>query len=274
MGRDDLIDAYLETVRGMLQHRPDAEKVLLEMEDHLLESAERSQLAGSRDSARESLAAFGSPAAVSRSLLLTSEGGFAVPTRVTRLAGGLGVGAALLWAVSAGAGALAMGGFTDFSPVLYGLWAALVGTASAATSALLVGARLRSGAAGSDRWTVGVAILCLATVLATVAMTWLWAALLVPLSMIGVATVVRLSRLGLVHRRLLPLALAWPIGTIALVLGEALEIGRVDEYGDHPIVFAVAFGVAALLWGTLLALVGTALLNEKPVDPPHDLVGA
>jgi hypothetical protein len=273
MGRDELIDDYLDSVRGVLRHRPDAEAVLLELEDHLLESVERRRLAGSRDAVSESLEAFGSPAAVTRSLLLTPAGGLALPTRATRLAGGLGVGAALLWAISAVAGTVAMGGFMEFSSSVYWVWAGLAGAAGVATGGLLVGAMVRSGAAGFGRWTVGVGVVSLCTASATVAMTWFWAALLVPLSMLGVATVVRLSRVGLVDRRLVPLAFAWPIGAIVLVIGEAMEVGRVDEYGDHPIAFVGAYAIAALLWGILLALIGATLRTEQPIDPP-DVVGA
>jgi hypothetical protein len=274
MDRDRLIDDYLASVRGALRHRRDADSVLLELEDHLRESVEGRHLAGSDDPISESLAAFGSPTAVTRSLLLTSWGGLALPTRTTRLSGALGLWAAVLWAVSALAGAAAMGGFMDFSLSVYWSWAAIVGAAGLATGGLLVGVMVRSGATGTSRWTIGTGVLSLVTAVATVAMTWLWAALLVPLSMLGVAAVVRLSRLGVVDHTMVALALAWPVGTILLLVGEALELGRMDEYGDHPIAFAGAYAIAALLWAILLARIGSALRREEPVDLRHELVGA
>jgi len=63
------------------------------------------------------------------------------------------------------------------------------------------------------------------------------------------------------RRPVAALAAAQIVGMAALFAGMAAEIGPVDEYGDHPVAFAIGIVVTAI--GTLVSL----YLVDRAVDP-------
>ncbi len=88
MAGDGLIAAYLRELRFSVARLPDADEIVEEAEDHLLEAVEhlldgRSQV----EAETEALARFGSAELVARICVAESKRGAAVPTKRTRLAG-------------------------------------------------------------------------------------------------------------------------------------------------------------------------------------------
>jgi hypothetical protein len=68
-------------------------------------------------------------------------------------------------------------------------------------------------------------------------------------------------------RPLRRLGAAWLFGAAALLLfDEVYPVGRVDQYGDHPVAWLVPFVACALCTALVLALVGARLGGEHPVD--------
>lgn len=90
MAGDGLIAAYLRELRFSVARLPDADEIVAEAEDHLLEAVEHLQGRDRRSPAEaeaEALARFGSAELVARICVAESKRGAAVPTRRTRLAG-------------------------------------------------------------------------------------------------------------------------------------------------------------------------------------------
>lgn len=88
MAGDGLIAAYLRELRFSVARLADADEIVEEAEDHLLEAVEYLLDGRSRVEAEsEALARFGSAELVARICVAESKRGAAVPTRRTRLAG-------------------------------------------------------------------------------------------------------------------------------------------------------------------------------------------
>ena len=90
MAGDGLIAAYLRELRFSVARLPDADEIVAEAEDHLLEAVEHLRARGEctpAEAESEALARFGSAELVARVCVSESKRGAAVPTRRTRVAG-------------------------------------------------------------------------------------------------------------------------------------------------------------------------------------------
>jgi hypothetical protein len=89
MAGDGLIAAYLVELRHSVARLPDADDIVAEAEDHLLEAADRLCADGRllHEAEAEAVARFGSAEQVSRICIVESKRGAAVPTTKTRYAG-------------------------------------------------------------------------------------------------------------------------------------------------------------------------------------------
>jgi hypothetical protein len=86
---DSLIAAYLVELRHSVARLPDADDIVAEAEDHLLEAADRLGADGrsAHEAEAEAVARFGSAELVARICVTESKRGAAVPTTRTRYAG-------------------------------------------------------------------------------------------------------------------------------------------------------------------------------------------
>src|SRR5438093_1608263 len=100
MADDGLIAAYLRELRSSVARLADADDIVAEAEDHLLEAVERLTAAGrsSVEAEAEAIGRFGSAALVARICVVQAKQGAAVPTTRTRQAGLAAVLAPLLLA--------------------------------------------------------------------------------------------------------------------------------------------------------------------------------
>lgn len=89
MADDGLIAAYLRELRFSVAKLADADDIVAEAEDHLLEAMERLTLSGrdANEAESEAIARFGSAALVSRICITQARQGASVPTPRTRRAG-------------------------------------------------------------------------------------------------------------------------------------------------------------------------------------------
>lgn len=265
----DLIDGYVEALRGRLAWRPDAGDVADEVEDHLREHAARLVRQGETDPAaqRRTLERFGDLDLVAQAFAVNGSGVPAVPTRVTRRAGTVGLLAAGGWVLAAVTGAA--GGHTGvLVPWTTGRYAVFV-TALTATFALttltVLGVLLRTGRhrTASGRGVLGVGVLL---ALATYPFGW------APTVLGGLLAVAVLSafagrRAETVRMRPVLLLTVWLPGTLGLyVFDDLVPLGPVDEYGDHPVVWLLAFTMCALCSALAVGLVGARLRAERPAD--------
>jgi len=66
--------------------------------------------------------------------------------------------------------------------------------------------------------------------------------------------------------RPLRLLAVWVLAVVAVVFDDILAIGPVDTYGDHEVVWLLAFLVGALGSAIAVGLVGLRLRAEPPAD--------
>jgi len=104
MASYDLIDAYIESLRGRVRWRHDIDALIAEVEDHLYSTAERFEASGIDRvlSERAALERFGDPTIVAKAYAATPNGGLAVPTESTRTAGWFAIASAILWVTVVG----------------------------------------------------------------------------------------------------------------------------------------------------------------------------
>ena len=268
MADDQLIDGYLARLRRELAWRSDADEIVDEAADHLLSATERLTADGVDRGEAERLAIehFGDTTTIATDYASSSNGGLAVPTKFTKLAGVAALVAAPCWlAVAAGwmaAHLLDVEGVADVIAA-YGILASLVG-ASVATTLAVLGLIRRHGGLGLLGH-IGLTLMGLgvvATLLFWFVMGWavLFAAgmLLVALAANGRGLAPRAS--------VVAFGAAWSAGAITWSVLRALEVGTRDQWGDYPIVspIAIAVGVAILVPG--LIGIGRWLAAETPVD--------
>jgi hypothetical protein len=267
----DLIDTYVGALRGRLRWRPDVADVVDEVADHLREHAERLLASGMApaEAQRRTLECFGDLRLVARALAQTPSGELAVPTRSTRLAGAAGLAACAAWVTSAGVGA--GGGHTDLLTAWtlhrYQLWVMVLVIALTLTTLTIAGALVRAGRLGRPAGVTSVGV----GALLTLAMLWIGWGVTLAMTVLGIAVLVACrGSAGDADRFVRPLRLlgaAWLLGAAALLLfDEVYPLGRVDEYGDHPVAWLVPFVVCALWSASMLGLVGAQLGAERPVD--------
>jgi len=106
-------------------------------------------------------------------------------------------------------------------------------------------------AGARDKWRIGALVLAVLGVGVLASLTWFnpaWSGLLSAASLI---TMYRLHAAGLGSKvGLWAFALAWPLSFGLFVLLDAMEFGRIDEYGDYP----WAGGIGVAVWCGLFAL--------------------
>jgi len=94
-----LINSYLDELRHMLRRSSEADDIVAEVADHLLEGVFRRREQGLAllVAERSVLTEFGDPMLVGRAFVSSKHGGIAVPTTFTKKAGLLGILAAVLF---------------------------------------------------------------------------------------------------------------------------------------------------------------------------------
>ena len=139
---------------------------------------------------------------------------------------------------------------TDPLPTLYALLVAGGLIVGLATIVALNGMLARVGGA-RDPWRIVALVLAVLGVGVLTLLTWfkpLWGALLSAASLIA-AFRLQAATLGS-KVGLWAFAAAWPLSFGLFVLLDAMEFGRIDEYGDYP----WAGGIGVAVWCGLFAL--------------------
>jgi hypothetical protein len=270
----DLIDAYVAALRDQLRWHADVADLVDEVADHLREHAARLVAAGTApdDAQRRTLECFGDLGLVARSFAQTSSGQLAVPTRWTRLAGAAGIAAGAAWAAAAiiGAG----GGHTDLLTAWtlprYEQWIVVLVVALTLTTVTIAGVLRRAGrlAGPAGACSIGVGVLL------TIGMVEVGWSVTPAMTLLGGAVLVACrGGAGDADRFVRPLRLlgaAWLLGAAALLFfDEIYPVGRVDDYGDHPVAWLVPFLACALWSAGMLGLAGSRLGAERPADIDH-----
>jgi hypothetical protein len=277
MADDDLIRAYLDTLRRSLRWRPDVDDVIAEVEDHLRLAADRLESTGvARAVAQQRvLLRFGDESVVARSFALTPSGGIAMPTTLTRASGTIAIAAAFLWLLSIPTGLYGQTElFMEWQQASYFVWATIVFGAAVATSIALFGLLRRSG----DSWDWSAILVVVLTVLGTLSLglfTWGWPVGVALLTGAALVTLLRLRAAGLsVGASHWLLVGAWPIGIAVSVLLQSLHLGPYDLYGTHYVAVIIGFGTGGVLFAAGLAAVGLRLRREEPVEDQPSMVAA
>lgn len=269
MADHDLIARHLAELRRSLRWHPDADGILDEAADHLHEAAERLRRGGADATTAQALAVarFGHGDEVARSFATTASGGLAMPTPLTRTTGTIGLLAAAGWLAAAaallvrGADALA-----SWDLLTYLVVAGLTTVSAALSLLVLCGLLDRSGGlrGALALATVGVGLVA---AVALGALTWAWPLGGVALGVAAGLTVWRLRSTGTRSARLdWVAAAAWPVGVGVVALLSWMEMGPVDEYGDHWVASTAGFVTGAVLFAVALGRFGLWLRSEEPAD--------
>ena len=268
MAGHELIDDYLGALRRRLAWRPDVDDVLAEVGDHLFSAVERLVTEGTDPEAAERLVLerFGDSTTVATAFAATGNGGLAVPTRFTQLAGMVAHVAAALWVAMAACWLIdQVLDPTGVVETAIGVlaFATLMGAASA-TVVVVVGLNKRHGGLG-PLGTIGVGLVALGVV--STLLFWFvmgWGVLL--------AVGMGLVALAMHGRRLAPTAAtiafggAWLVGITTWSVLRYLEVGTRDEWGDYPIVSPIAIVVGVVILAPGLVGLGHWLRAETPAD--------
>ncbi len=259
MADDRLIAGYLRELRYSVAKLADADDIVDEAEDHLLEAVERLVAKGRtpHEAEAEALARFGSAALVAKVCISESTRGAAVPTTRTRLAGYALLLAPIL-AIVGQWGNVA----TDNTGAAHGTAVFILGLAFPALVVGLWGLRSRHG--GLGRLGRSAFILALLSPPLSLLASWAAIALLVLLLTVTVLVFgVEMLRASVLPVAPLVLVIAGPILVLAASLGAlAITLGGGDA-GDLPVeLLLVPAGVTAVG----LAWLGWHLSQETPVD--------
>jgi hypothetical protein len=260
----DPIAVYLHELRHSLRTQRDAADLVAETEDHLREAL-RCRLQAGEDpvSAYESvLTRFGDADLVARTLVRSRSHCVPMATPLTRRAGAAGRWAAVAWSASVALGVLQL----LQPPWSQGYWTAFavaVFVGILLTALLVVGLVVRAGA-GRSAWSLLVVLLVL-TASAAGPMAWMWPIFLPALSL-ALWVALRLCRAAeLPHGRSrnLLLVAVWPSAGLVAYAGLALGIGPMDTYLEHPLLYNLAYPVAAVLFAVGCWTLGRALAAER-----------
>ncbi len=284
MARDDLIDAYVASLRRRVRWRPDVDEIVAEVEDHLYTTVERFE-GGGIDAGlarRAALERFGDPDLVARAYAAAPNGGLAVPTESTRTAGAYAIGSAVLWLTVIGSWWLAglleprydlQGGASYIS---YALGAAALLGATASMVAAMLGLVRRHGGLGG----LGTAGLIASGLgLAAAVAAWVftgWGTL----TMVGVLLCgVAMWRQGLAPRLSTLLFAGGPaVGAIvwAILRGGQGPIDLSGLWGEHWFANQVGLSVGAALLAVGLLGLGRWLRSEEPavINAPDQAIPA
>ena len=255
MAGDDLIAAYLRELRFSVARLQDADDIVAEAEDHLLEAVERMDDGRPRaELEAEALARFGSAQLVARICIVESKRGAAVPTTKTRYAG-LSLFAAPILAVVG-----EIGNETAMHPKtwVHGFMVFLLAMSLPALFFGLWGLRRRNGGLGR----VGLVALILAFVSPVLSFAAGWGAHVALPGLLAFALFV--LAVEMIRARILPvvplvLLVIGAVGSLAV----ALLAFPVDDVGDLFIelcAIAAAPLLVALMW------LGWFMWREPAVD--------
>lgn len=277
MADDDLIAAYVATLRRTLRWRTDVDDVLAEIDDHLRLAVQRAEAHGADPvlAQQDVLLRFGDAAVVARAYIVTPSGGIAMPTAFTRSCGTIALTAAIAWLLSVPAGlvghAHVLGRFDERS---HFMWAAITLLASAATAVALLGLVRRAGTTWDWRAVTALALAILSVLLIGV-FTWGWPAGTALLALACLPAVLRMRAAGLrVGRLEWLLVAAWPVGIVVWLVLEWRKVGTADFYGDYLLAEVIGFGTGAVLFAAGLLAVGRWLRSEEPAGVPETLFAA
>jgi hypothetical protein len=254
---DGLIAAYVTELRHSVARLPDADSIVAEAEDHLLEAAERLCAEGrSRHVAEaEAVARFGSAALVARICAVESKRGAAVPTTKTRYAGLALLAAPLLALVGE------IGNETTKHPKtgIHGFFIAVLVLSVPALFFGLWGLRRRNGGLGR----IGLAALVLVFVSPVLSMAAGWGAVVAFAALM--ATAICVLAVEMIRAQILPVV---PVALLVVgalgVLAVSLATFVVDVAHDIWIELVAVAGaplVIGIMW------LGWYLWREPAVDP-------
>ena len=254
MADDGLIMAYLRELHFSVASLPDADAIVEESEDHLLEAAERLVGGGlsRREAEAEAVARFGSSELVARVCLSEAKRGVAVPTTRTRQAG-LALVLAPVFVVLGQVGNVAVkkGWFHGFAVTLIGFAFPLLVFG-------LWGLRTRHGGLGR----LGLAALILAAVSPILSLAAAYGAMLLLAFLLGVALVmfaIEMLRASVLPVVPLVLMAAGPILFVVVFAGVAIT--RV--YDGLAVLLPLSVSGVGLVW------LGWYLWREPAVDAPR-----
>ena len=233
MAEPGLIDAYLAELRDSLRRLPDADDIVDEVRDHLLEAT-------SRLGEREALARFGSASLVARVFVKEAKKGAAVSTTLTRRAGLAALATPML---------LALGAWGNQSINAGAAHGGAVGLLLAALVTFVIGLwglRVRHGGLGR----MGRIAFWLTVASPFIAAPFAWGAGAAWLAVMSIVLV--LVSVGMLRAQVLPvvpilLFVVGPIGFLALGLGITALGGDAGPYAGWPLLSTFA-GYAWLGW--------------------------
>ena len=260
MAQYELIDSYLGTLRHKVRWRDDADDLIAEAADHLLTEMEKID-DKSVHTQRSALQRFGDPDVLAEAFASTINGGIAVPTKFTKLAGVAGLITAAIWPPLAIAWAL---GVDAEWP--YFLFVATLVCAGIFAS----GVYARHGGALGAIGRAGIVVFYIGLPLSLAFWTYgLWMGIQgAGLLLVGYAAY---------HAGVLPrlptifFATAYAAGAVTFGVGRYLELGEPDVWGDYQGVNDATILVGGLLFAVAAYLLGKWLAAEEPADiPPSD----
>jgi hypothetical protein len=252
---DDLIAAYLRELRFSVARLPDADDIVAEAEDHLLEAVERMDDGRPRaELEAEALARFGSAQLVARICIVESKRGAAVPTTKTRYAGLALLAAPVLALVGE------IGNETTQHPKtwVHGFLVFVLGLSLPALLFGLWGLRRRNGGLGR----LGLVALILAFVSPVLSLAAGWGAHVALAGLLAFALLV--LAVEMIRAQVLPVVplVLLVIGAVATLV-VALLASPVEAVGDS-FVESLAIASAPLLVG--FVWLGWFLWREPAVD--------
>lgn len=271
MAAELTIEDYLEALRRRWHRRHDCAELLDEVEDHLRSRMEDAVARGAGPAAAEAetVLRFGDADAIADAVS-DANGGPAVPTPLTRAAGGAALAASAAW-IAVPALWLWSRRLEDSQPwnatpqVVWIVGALCLTAAVTLGTVVLIGLIERHGGLGwSGRIGLGTAVLSIPAAFIVGWAVPLWATL-------AASTWVMVGA-PLLRRRIVPvtstitMALAWPVGLTTFAILRANEFGAVDDYGDYPAATLSGVAVGAGLMAIGSIVLGWRLLRETAVD--------
>jgi hypothetical protein len=253
---DGLIAAYLVELRHSVARLPDADAIVAEAEDHLLEAAEWLCAEGrsGHEAEAEAVARFGSAALVARICVTESRRGAAVPTTRTRYAGLALLAAPLLALVGE------IGNETTRHPKtgVHGSFVVVLVLSVPALFFGLWGLRRRNGGLGR----VGLAALILAFASPVLSMAAAWGAIVAFAALMAIAICV--LAVEMIRAQILPvvpvaLLVAGAVGVLVVTLASFL-VDAAHETWIELVAVAGAPLVVAFVW------LGWYMWREPAVD--------
>jgi lysylphosphatidylglycerol synthetase-like protein (DUF2156 family) len=252
---DGLIAAYLTELRHSVARLPDADALVAEAEDHLLEAADRLSEGRSRHVAEaEAVARFGSAALVSRICIAESKRGAAVPTTSTRYAGLALLAAPFLALVGEVGNEVTRQPKTGF----HGLFVVVLVLSVPALFFGLWGLRRRNGGLGR----VGLAALVLALVAPFLSLAAGWGAIVAFSALMAIAICV--LAVEMIRAQILPVVplVLLVVAAVAVLVVTVVAV-LVETVGDAWIELVAVAGaplVIGIMW------LGWYMWQERAVD--------